>query len=167
MKKVIWVLFSIVVATCAFGTWYWFTFKMVPAIEVSIGDKSAPNSLLIATQGSPYKNDLTESIVTFFSPQDIFIQVVDVSKLDEINTADWSAIFICHTWEMWQPPTAIEQFHQKHPELNNVVYLTTSGDGQYHVEGVDAITSASLLTDVDGDADAVIARLEGILENQQ
>ncbi len=163
MKRVVWISIIILLLFSVFGLWYWLTFRMMPAVEFELGDDSAPQSLLIAYQGSTYKHDVIETVVTHFSANDLYIKAIDINQLDQIKTTDWSAIFICHTWEIWQPPKAIEAFHSAHAGLDNCVYLTTSGDGGYHIKGVDAITSASLLSDTKSDADSVIARIDRLL----
>lgn len=164
MKTLIRILGLLVLSFTLFMTWYWFIHHMRPAVEFKIGSDDAPQSLLIAYQGSNYKNNLTAKLCTHYSTSDVVIMGIDVEKLSEINPTDWTAILVLHTWEIWRAPEAVATFHKRTSEASNIVYFTTSGDGQYHFDDVDAVTSASIIEDLDQDAQNVIVRLEAIID---
>ncbi|MEZ4721148.1 MAG: hypothetical protein R2813_04645 [Flavobacteriales bacterium] len=164
MKTLIRILGALVLLFALFMTWYWFTHRMRPAVEFKIGSDDAPQSLLIAYQGSNYKNNLTAKLCTHYSTSDVVIKGIDVDKLPEIDPDEWTAILILHTWEVWRAPEVVAAFHLRTIGANNIVYFTTSGDGSYHFEDVDAVTSASLIEDLEKDAQNAIIHLEAIID---
>mgnify|MGYP001145263548 CR=1 FL=1 len=108
----------------------------------------AKHNLLIATQGSAYKNAVVEGVIEATKGRQMTIEVIDVSALSKVKIEDWNAIVVIHTWENWQPQMEAAKFAQQHHNLTKVIFLATSGKGDLSIPGVDAITSASLLADV-------------------
>ncbi len=157
-------LIAILVLLFAFGTWYNYTYKMEKAKQMEINPADTPNKLLIATQGSVYKDSMLQRLINHFEPQKIFIKVIDVSDLKEIKISEWTAICLMHTWEMWKPPLAVEEFVKRHPAPKNLAVVTTSGDSTYKMEEVDAITGASVIENIDADSRQLINQIERILQ---
>ncbi|MCB0768706.1 MAG: hypothetical protein KDB95_15970, partial [Flavobacteriales bacterium] len=50
-----------------------------------------------------------------------------------------------------------------HPDRTRFVVLATSGGGDEMIEGVDGISSASVMDEAQADADSLIARLDRVL----
>jgi len=122
-------------------------------------------TLLIASQGSHFKNKVTSGITDYYKTDSLFINVIDVSSLDIIKVNDYRAILILNTWETWNPPISVEQFVKRtKKDASKIVVFTTSGDGNYKMEGVDAITGESKLVDVPLYIDKVTAKLNPILK---
>lgn len=129
-----------------------------------INSPNLERKLLIATQGSDFKDKVTKEIVDNYSSQPIFLKVIDVSSLGKINLSDYSALVIIHTWQNLEPPVEVKNFIEKNAAfMNKVVVLTTSGDGSYKMEGVDAITGESILADTSLYTSKVIDKLDPIL----
>jgi hypothetical protein len=144
--------------------WYWATYSMDEARSFEIGNANAPQSLLIAFQGSVYKNSVVEQIAEHFSTSDIHIKGIDIQYLSNIDPDDYNAIFITHTWQIWQAPEAVERFIDDHPMMNHYVLLCTSESGNGQLENVDAITSASVLTSAHEEANNAIIKLEELID---
>jgi hypothetical protein len=105
-------------------------------------------TLLIATQESNFKHKVTARVVDYYKADSLFMQVVDISSLDTTNIKKFNAVFIIHTWETWNPPIAVKNFiNRTKKDTQKMVVFTTSGDGKYKMEGVDAITGKSKLVD--------------------
>jgi menaquinone-dependent protoporphyrinogen IX oxidase len=66
--------------------------------------------LLIATQGSDFKDKVTSAIVKHFKLDSIYIQVFDIAELQGVDPNDFDALVIIHTWENWKPPVAVKAF---------------------------------------------------------
>ena len=160
MKKVLVGILIAIVLISAFGYWYKLSFSMDEATKFTRGHATASQRLLFAYQGSPYKYALIEGITNHFASDDFYLVGMDVSGLNDVDPKDWTAVLICHTWEMWQPPKSVKSFTEKYPEANNVVYFTTSGDGNYKLNGIDAITSASDLNVLEKDINSAVIKLE-------
>lgn len=144
--------------------WYWVTFSMDKARPFEIGREDAPQSLLIAYQGSVYKNSVVEQIAEHFSTSDVYIKGIDIEYLSNVNPDDYNAIFITHTWQVWQAPEVVERFVDDHPMMRHYVLLCTSGSGDGQLENVDAITSASVLTSAHEEANNAILILEELID---
>lgn len=144
--------------------WYWATHSMDEARPFEIGTSDSPQSLLIAYQGSVYKNSVVEQIAEHFSTSDIHIKGIDIEYLNNVNPDDYNAIFITHTWQVWQAPEVVERFIDDHPTMRHYVLLCTSGSGDGQLENVDAITSASVLTSAHEEANNAIIKLEELID---
>jgi hypothetical protein len=121
---------------------------MKPSVSYESGAPSLPHHVLIATQGSPFKNRLVEGLVAQLAAHATYVKVIDVAGLSGIQEKDWQAIVIVHTWEMGKPPRAISDFVARLASRDNVIDVTTSGGGREKLPGVDAISSASVPDDV-------------------
>jgi hypothetical protein len=138
---------------------------MEVATSYEVNAPDLDRKLLIAMQGSEFKDSLVVGITRYYNTEPIFIKVIDISLLENTDTADFDAILLLHTWEYGKPPDAIQSFMDKNQVLKNkLVVLTTSGEGTEKMEGVDAITGESILSDVSQFVDNVLARLNPLLE---
>jgi len=119
--------------------------------EVDTRKINKPNSLykvLIATQGSSFKNELANSIIGELSDEDFYIKVTDVKNLDIVNPADWTAVVIMHTWEYWKPQEDAAIFLDHYKNEDNLIVVATSGGNDQMIEGIEGWSSASTLTDI-------------------
>ena len=158
-------VFAIVLSLCflILGIWFWFTYSMRSAQSFTVGSQPQAQSILIALQGSVYKNAIAEIIVEHFSNHDIYLQGMDVKHLDKINPKNWSVICILNTWEIGQSPTVVTHFIDNHPTMTNHVVLTTSFDGKSQLKNLDGFTSESVLIDTERDSEQLISEIERIL----
>ncbi|MFT5314152.1 MAG: hypothetical protein ACI8Z9_002651 [Paraglaciecola sp.] len=145
--------------------WYksHYSMDIAPAITVTVPD--AKHHLLIATQGSTYKNNVVEGVIKAAKLRQMTVQVIDVSALSTVDVGDWSAMVILHTWESWEPQMDAKLFAQRHTGQNNIIFLSTSGQGDLAIPGVDAITSASSLADVPKHVAEIVARIDAAITN--
>jgi hypothetical protein len=163
-KKSAWVVVSILALLVLFGLWYKHTYSMDIAEAMEINDASLDRKLLIATQGSDFKNSLTQSILDHYKKDSVFIKIIDVSDLDKMDPNDFNAVLVMHTWEYEKPPTAVGSFIEKTKSFKNkIVVMTTSGPGTSTMEGVDAITGESIKEDVPVYAVRIIERLDPLI----
>lgn len=156
-------LLGFLVVFFGFLMWYKIHFSMAPAKEFEVNDPSLEHRVLIATQGSEFKDQLVNGVVEKLSSRPAYIKVIDVTKLQQQQPDDWTVVLVIHTWENWQPQEDAGKFAAQYKEKNNIVFFCTSGDGGYKIEGVDAITAASVLTDVPRKVDEVMLRVDQVL----
>ena len=118
----------------------------------TINSPEIEHKLLIATQKSEYKDKVTQYLIDQLIDENIHILVIDVTELkgDFINKFD--AILILHTYEMGRPPKQLTAFIANNEISDNVFTVSTSGQGDIRLEGVDGISSASIITDVENEA---------------
>jgi uncharacterized membrane protein len=163
-RKLIIALLILVGVFFAYATWYKLEYSMdvVSPYEVNVDVKQ--KSLLIATQGSEFKEAIVKRIVEHYEAQPIYIKVTDVTNLDKENESDWDAILVLHTWEYDKPQPDAEAFLNKIQNQDKIVVLTTSGNHESKMEEVDAITGASIIKDVPSKVDEIKSRLNIILQ---
>jgi hypothetical protein len=131
----------------------------------SVQSEDPKHKLLIATQGSEYKNAVVAGIINAVKNRPVDVRVVDISALPEVNIDEWSAVVILHTWENWQPQKDAMLFINRNPDLANIIVLTTSGQGDLKMEAVDAITSASDISNVEKDTAQIVRRIDSVITN--
>ena len=154
----------IIVLLFLFGMWYKFQYSMdhVPTKEIN-NPAEFSTHILIATQGSEFKNAVLDEMVKTLTVMEPYIKIIDVSLLEEIDYKDWDAICIMHTWEQWRAPKSVEQFVKRLPDQHDVVILTTSGTSDSKMFEVDGITSASELTEVESVANQLVSRIKAAM----
>lgn len=146
-------------------TWYKYTYFMDRAKTYEVNSQNLDSRLLIARQGSEFKNAVTDGIVDYYQPDSIFIKVIDVFSLNVKDPTDYDAIAVIHTRENWKPPAAVQTFMEKTTaHKNKIVVLTTSGEGSYAIENVDAITGGSKVENISLFVDKIVTRPTPLLE---
>lgn len=156
-KILIWVGI-VILALFGFLFWYDYTYSMEVAQPFEVNEPSATPKILIVYQGSDFKHQVVDAVLEHFD--DAYTKGIDVSQLPDQAPEAWDVIFITHTWEAWAPPSEVEAFFKQYPEIDHVVTLTTSGDGNYKMDGVDAITSESIIENAPEKAKKVIQMME-------
>ncbi|MFD0797926.1 hypothetical protein ACFQZJ_10670 [Maribacter chungangensis] len=120
--------------------------------------------LLIAKQGSPFKDSIVVQVVHRYSSHPVEITLLDITALKSIDPFNFDAIFLIYRWEARNPPEAIQAFVKQHVKLKSkIVVLTTSWNGLEKMEGLDAITGASIGSDVSMFSDNIIKELDRLL----
>lgn len=163
-KKIVLIFLGLMLAFFLFLLWYQYRYSMDVVKPYAVNLPTLEKKLLIATQGSDFKNDVTTGIVEYYKPDSIYIQVIDVGSLENSDPKDFNAIVVIHTWENWKPPISVQSFIERYKnEKNKIVLFTTSGEGSYKMEGVDAFTGESIMTEVPFFVDRIVERVNGIL----
>ena len=136
---------------------------MDPAREFEVGEASNESRVLIATQGSKYKDALVSEIVDHLALRRAYTKVIDVSHLSGINADGWNAVVILHTWQIGKPQPDAKAFVERIGDPKKLIVVTTSGSGEEKLPAVDAISSASSIEDMKAQASQVEARLDAAL----
>lgn len=131
-----------------------------------INSPELENKIVIATQLSEFKNAVLMEVLRQLSIQQVFIKVIDVKELDGISDKDWDAVVIIHTWENWAPPPAVKTWLEQERKHEKIIVLTTSGNAQYKMQGINAITSASRMSNVTTIANEIVIRVTLILNRK-
>lgn len=162
-KKIgVWIL-SLVLIFLIFMAWYKQTYSMKPAKSFEVNSPSNKDHILIATQGSKFKDSIVHEVINALKTKSIYIRVIDVSDLTAVKESDWTAIIILHTWENWKPQKDAKLFIGQIKDRQKLIVLSTSGQGNYVIEGIDGITSASKLTNIPGKANELTERVTKLL----
>lgn len=163
-RKITWFIVTLGALFIIFSIWYKYEYSMDIAEEFEMNSPALKTKVLIATQGSMFKDKITNGIVNHFKNDSIYIKVIDVTSLAGADPIDYNAIVLIHTWENWQPPEDVEVFINSTRDIKDkMVVLTTSGEGSYKMDGVDAITGESKLENTSTYINQIAKRLESIL----
>lgn len=156
---------ALLVVLILFAFWYRSTYSMkkVDIVEMNVGGQAA--EVLIATQGSAYKDAVVAQVANGLVERDAHVRIVDVSALKGVDPTAWDAVLVLHTWEYWKPQPDAAAFREQHTGVKNVIYLSTSGSGEERLDPVDGISSASITDDVARDAQQVLERLFPLLSS--
>ncbi|MBZ0327266.1 MAG: hypothetical protein K8F54_06640 [Altibacter sp.] len=160
-------LVSVVILLLLFFVWYKDTYSMKIVEELEINSPMEKYRMLIATQGSEFKEALSTAVIEKYKEGSFYIEVIDVTSLPKIDSKDYDVIVLLHTWENWDPPMEVAAFvGQNKYQLDKIVVVTTSGNGSYKMPEVDAITGESILSKMPDVAREVILRIDTILEKK-
>jgi hypothetical protein len=154
---------ALAVVVMGFLAWYRIHFAMSPVEGFSVNETSSEQRLLIATQGSGFKDAIVAGIVERLRQRRIFIRVIDASALSDVNDSEWDAVVVLHTIEYGKAPAPAQAFVDRAGDAGKVVVLSTSGAGDFKIKGIDAISSASRMTDVPARVDELLGRIETVL----
>ena len=144
-----------------FWLWYVNTYSMDEVKTYEIGDTSSPSKVLVATQGSAFKEHIVNGFTDKFNK--VYFKITDVDELSKNHKNNWDAIVILHTWEYGKPPKSVERFMQNNPSPNKCIVFTTSGKGTEKITGIDAISGASDMAKASLQIEEITRRLAAIL----
>ncbi len=148
-----------------FFIWHNQTYSIEAVWTSEINSSGLERKLLIATQGSPFKDSVTAGVLGRYKSRAVVVEVMDVTALENTDAADFDAILIIHRWEAGAPSETVQSFIDKNSDLSNrIVVLTTSWNGLEKMENVDAVTGASVLEDVPILIDSIIIKLQPLLK---
>jgi len=144
------------------------TLKTVDTIET--GDKTALKSkMLIATQNSQFKGEVLSDIKKALGEDVSYIKVVDVKRLPKESVDQYSAIVILNSCMAGRPDPRVESFIDDIPDKKKLVVLTTGRLDSWKPDSpeVDAITSASTMSETDAVAREIADKVKVIIDSQK
>ncbi|MEJ2355129.1 MAG: hypothetical protein P8Y62_04410 [candidate division WOR-3 bacterium] len=165
-KRVLMVIGALIVLfVIVFGI-YLLMHRQSVAEPFEVGSPDMGRKILIATQGSEYKDLMVDTLTARLEGEDVYISVIDISGLKEINQEDWDAEIIIHTTEGWKLPDPVKEYLGRMENPDEVILLITSGDGNWKPEDckVDIITSASKYSDIPMKANIIENKIESLFE---
>jgi len=136
------------------------------AEPMEVGSPEMNKKILIASQGSKYKNIMVDTLIARLKTEDVYISVIDISNLSEIDQEDWDAEVIINTTEGWKVPEPVKEFLDRIEKPDVVMLLITSGNGEWKPEDckVDILTSASKVADISEKANSIEEKVNSLFE---
>jgi hypothetical protein len=145
---------------------FWLLNRQGVAEPFESGDPSSEHRVLVASQGSEFKDTVVESLIAHLEGIPIYVRVIDVGGLPEVNENDWDALVLVGTVERSRLQTDVTDYldRAKHPD--KVVVLTTAGDESWSLQGydVEAISSASKSEEIGTVVAQIRYKLDAFLE---
>jgi hypothetical protein len=136
------------------------------AEEFEVNKPPIDIKMLVAYQGSAYKNTLVENLLNQLKDESIYIKLIDVDGLENIRLSDWDCVVIINTCERGTMNDSVKSFLKRADSLDRIILHTTSGGGVWKTKdfNIDTITGASDLEDIDKVTDDILKRIITILK---
>ena len=115
------------------------------AESFEIRTETPSTNILIATQGSGFKDIFVKTLCDSLKKSSIYIKGIDVKDLAEVNEENWNKIIIINSFVI-RLNKNVERFIDHSSTPGNVLLFVTSGGADWQPQPqlkVDAITSAS------------------------
>ena len=155
----------IVILFAGFWIWYEYTYSMDTVIPFEVNDPSLKTKVLIASQGSRFKDSLVQGVLRYYQKEAIYFKVIDVYTLFTVSIDKWDALIIINSWEYGSPPRNVKKFIKEYPDrLDKLIILSTVGSSNIALEDVDVISGESIIEKVPYYTDIVMNRLNTIIQ---
>jgi hypothetical protein len=137
--------------------------------ETTLENPDASYRLIIAGDSSDFKDSIRDKVVNNY--KDIcHIQVVNLDKLEEIDYDQYDAVLIMDTLMAWGGfNQEVKTFINALQDNQKVVVFFSAGDAEakYSYKGVDAITSASIVSNEDVVVDKLTQKIDLLLSKRK
>ena len=133
--------------------------------ETRMAHKGAEFTMIIASDSSEFKDSIRNRIIEQYQDEGN-IDVVNIKRLKDINPLDYDVVLIIDTtlaWSGFNP--SLNTFLENNEIKNNVVVFMTAADPdwKYSYQGLDAITSASVVENEDVKFEEISQQIDQIL----
>jgi len=121
--------------------------------------------VLIANQGSEFKDAVVEKLQDEMQESGIFFTVQKLNILGRTKPEEWDAVVILHAVKIGSINKNVERFFNQIDDYSKVVVCTTCGDKDMVSEkyGIDSITAASKKEEASALTRQIEKRLQNIL----
>lgn len=170
MKRIHKILISIgvvLLVIIAFALWYQARYSMDVAETLEINAATKPTKILIASQGSEFKNQLTSALIDGIIQDTVYLKVIDVTELGSISINDWDAVVIMHTWEYNEAQFDSYGFAKTAKFDDRIIVVSTSGSGEEKMLGIDAISSASVIEEIPEISQTIINKISKLINTHK
>jgi len=150
-----------------FLIWYNQYYSKEDALTYDIKFPGFNQRVLIASQGSPFKDSIIAGISDRYKSVPVAIEDMDITALENTDLSEFDVILIMHRWEAGAPSETVQAFMDKNSgPKHKIVVLTTSWNGLEKMKNSDAITGASVVEDAPIFTEMIIKRLDPLLEKK-
>ena len=124
-------------------------------------------SMVIASDSSEFKDSIRNRVIQQYQNEGN-IEIVNIKRLKDIDPTDYDVVLIidtCLAWSGFNP--TLNSFLEDNQSKDNVVLFMTAGDPDwtYSYQGVDAITSASVVEKEDMKFQEITKQINQIITN--
>lgn len=166
MKRILKIMvFFVLILFSGLWVWYEYTYSMDTVIPFEINDANLKTKVLIASQGSRFKDSLVQGIIRHYQNDTVYFKIIDVYTMFTVNIDKWDALVIINSWEYGSPPKNVKKFIKNHPnQLDKLIILSTVGSSNIALEGVDVISGESIIEKTPEYTNIVVERLDKIIK---
>ena len=136
---------------------YVFLYYPRKAEPFEINTSNQTEKILIATQGSDFKNAFVKVLCDSLKKKSVYIKGINVGELTEVNDEDWDRILIVNSFII-RLNKDIEQFVDNADKPQKILLFVTSGGADWQPKAdlkVDAFTSASRKVYIEGQVNLI------------
>ena len=149
---------------CALPRRLWPQEDIVPS---EVKGPAAAQRALVASRNSEFKDALVGRLKDALQSDGASINIVGIEQLDAVNVADYSVVVLIGTCIARGLDPDIQEFLDRHTQQENMIVVTTSGNGNWlpgkKDRDFDAVAAASMMVTVDSVANDVITRIRARL----
>ncbi len=166
MKRIIKVVIGLIlIGFSGFWIWYEYTYSMDTVIPFEVKDPNLETKVLIASQGSRFKDSLVQGILKHYQKDSIHFKVIDAYTMFTVDINKWDALVIINSWEYGSPPRNVKKFIKNHPDqLDKLIILSTVGSSNIALENVDVISGESIIEKTPHYTKILVERLNKIIK---
>ena len=127
-----------------------------------------PAQVLIAAESSQFKNAVVTQITQTLQADGHPVTIIELTRLAATPLHDYQAILVVNSCRAWRPSRELRDFLRRASDADKkkLVVLTTANSEacDLKVPGIDAVSSASKRTRIDGMSQAIINKLRARLK---
>jgi len=168
LKIIIWIIGTAIAIISILLISYIIVNKQGVIEPIQVGNTSAKHKILIASQGSDFKEKLVNKFISELKSDSTYLLVLDCTELKAKHAKGWDVYIIVHTMQIHHIPKQTEKFLHVLPNLSKVILVSTSGAGdeQYKNLKVDAISTASIVIAIDPIMKWILPKIEKTLNKR-
>ncbi len=166
MKHILKIIFSTVLILFAgFWVWHEYTYAMDTVIPFEVNKAELKTKVLIASQGSSFKDSLVQGIMRHYQNDSIYFKIIDAYTMFTVNIDKWDALVIINSWEYRNPPSNLKKFIQNHPDqLDKLIILSTVGSSNMALKDIDVISGESIIEKTSEYTNIIVERLDKLIK---
>jgi len=155
----------LIILFIGFWAWYEYTYSMDTIIPFEINNSNATTKVLIASQGSKFKDSVVKGILKNYEKDTVYFKVIDIYTLFTVNLDKWDALLFINSWEYGSPPRNVKKFIKNHPEqLDKLIILSTVGSSHIVLKDVDVISGESIIEQAPKYTEIMVNQLNKIIK---
>lgn len=135
-----------------------------------LNDPSLQKKILVAARSSEFKDAVVNEIRDAFKDKPVYVKFIGIDNLKEEDATDYSAVVLISTCIAWKLDRHVNGFFNRHEHHDNMIVLTTSGDGDWVPDkkgrNFDAISSASQSVKINEVADSIVEKIGSLLADE-
>lgn len=136
-------------------------------VATELHDPTEGKRVLVASLSTEFKDAVVARIMELFKDDPVYIKFIGLGALENEDADLYSAVVVINRCVAWGMSPKAQSFVDRYHDRDHIVVLTTSGDGEWAPDrsdaSYDAITTASVKTDVNIVADKISARIRTLI----